>query len=317
MRTSFIKTLYDLAQKDKRIWLLTGDLGYSVLEPFEKFFPERFINMGISEQNMAGVAAGLALSGKIVFVYSIANFPVMRCLEQVRNDICYHNLNVKIVAVGGGVAYGSAGYSHHAIEDLAITRVMPNMTVLAPGDPAEVRLATKAIAAHYGPCYLRLGKGGEPTVHKTMNQFSIGKAIPIRDGEDVSIISTGGILHEAMLAAKILLRQGYSTSVTSMPTLKPLDERCILTLCQKKGIVITIEEHGPDGLGSAVAEVIARSGVPTRFISLTLKPEHYTTVGDQKYLRNLSGISAEGIVETVLDALVPSRKTEKQSGSEL
>src|SRR3972149_11388361 len=167
MRTAFIQSVSEWAAQDERIWLLVGDLGYSVVESFAERFPHRFVNMGIAEQNMIGVAAGLALSGKVVFVYSIANFPVMRCLEQIRNDVCYHNLSVTVVAVGGGVAYGTAGYTHYAVEDLAVMRAMPNMRVLTPGDPVEVRWATRSIPAHPGPCYLRLGKGGEAVVHKS------------------------------------------------------------------------------------------------------------------------------------------------------
>ena len=193
MRAAFIETMLDLAEHEERIWLLCGDLGYSVLERFAERFPGRFVNVGVAEQNMTGVAAGLALSGKIVFTYSIANFPIMRCLEQIRNDICYHDLNVKIVAVGGGFAYGSAGYSHHALEDLVIMRSLPNMTVLAPGDPTEARLAIRAVLSHTGPCYMRFGKAGEPTVHPTEPHFEIGHVIPMRSGTDALVVSTGGM----------------------------------------------------------------------------------------------------------------------------
>ena len=193
MRTAFINTLNELASRDERIWLLCGDLGFSVLEPFAKSFPNRYVNVGVAEQNMTGVAAGLALSGKIVFTYSIANFPVIRCLEQIRNDVCAHNLNVKIVSVGGGFAYGSAGYTHHGTEDLAIMRVLPNMTVLAPGDPVETRLLTVAATEQPGPCYLRLGKAGEPTIHTSEPEITIGKAIILRQGGDGTLISTGGM----------------------------------------------------------------------------------------------------------------------------
>ena len=165
MRTTFIETLCDLAERDERIWLITGDLGFSVLERFSERFPERYINAGVAEQNMTGIAAGLAHSGLVVFTYSIANFPVMRCLEQIRNDVCYHNMNVNVVAVGGGFSYGTAGYTHHGVEDIAVMRAMPNMTVVAPADPYETRKATESVAAHAGPCYLRLGKSREPDVH--------------------------------------------------------------------------------------------------------------------------------------------------------
>src|SRR5262249_54572532 len=161
----FINTLCTLAGQDERVWLLTADLGYSVLERFAARFPDRYVNVGVAEQNLIGIAAGLARCGKVPFVYSIANFPTLRCLEQIRNDVCYHEGNVKVVAVGGGLAYGAQGYTHHGVEDLAVLRVLPGMTVVAPGDPVETRLVTEAIARHPGPCYLRLGKDREPILH--------------------------------------------------------------------------------------------------------------------------------------------------------
>src|SRR5271168_2577576 len=179
MRTAFFRALADLAERDERVNLIVGDIGFGVTENFARRFPQRFLNVGVAEQNMTGIAAGLALSGKIVFTYSIANFPILRCLEQVRNDVCYHNANVKIVAVGGGLAYGSLGATHHATEDLAIMRSLPRMTVIAPGDPFEAEAATRAVAAHSGPCYLRLGRAGEPAIHKSEVEFQIGKAIPV------------------------------------------------------------------------------------------------------------------------------------------
>src|SRR6267142_4822159 len=176
MRGSFFSALLQLAEHDERVYLVVGDLGFGVTDPFARRFPGRFLNVGVAEQNMTGIAAGLALSGKIVFTYSIANFPILRCLEQVRNDICYHAANVKVVAVGGGLAYGSLGSTHHATEDLAIMRVLPQMVVVAPGDPAEASAATQAVAAHPGPCYLRLGRGGDPRVHPGPIHFELGKA---------------------------------------------------------------------------------------------------------------------------------------------
>src|SRR5712691_10038528 len=165
MRPAFFRALPELAAADERVNLVVGDLGFGVVEPFVERFPARFFNAGVAEQNMTGIAAGLALSGKTVFTYSIANFPTLRCLEQIRNDVCYHNANVKVVAVGGGFAYGALGMTHHATEDLAIMRALPGMVVVAPGDPLETELATRAIVSHSGPCYLRLGRAGEPKVH--------------------------------------------------------------------------------------------------------------------------------------------------------
>lgn len=303
MRNAFIETLCDIARQDERVWLLCGDLGYSVLERFAEQFSERFVNVGVAEQNMMGVAAGLARSGKIVFTYSIANFPVMRCLEQIRNDIGYHAANVKIVAVGGGMAYGTAGYTHHGIEDLAVMRVMPNMTVVAPGDPIETRLATRAIAAYDGPCYLRLGKGGEPVVHTTPPEFAIGRALVLRDGTDVALFSTGAILPVALAAADILAGEGVRAGVVSVPTLRPLDRAAIIRAAAPARVVVTVEEHLTwGGLGSAVAEVLSEAAAGVRLLRLGLvaAPD---LVGAQAYLRQRYGLDATGIAGSVRAAL--------------
>lgn len=298
MRNAFIETLLSLAERDERIWLLCGDLGYSVLERFAQQHPNRFVNTGVAEQNMIGVAAGLALCGKIVFVYSIANFPVMRPLEQIRLDVCYHSLPVKIVSVGGGLAYGAAGYSHHAIEDLAVMRVLPNMTVLAPGDPVEARQATAASAAWPGPCYLRLGKAGEPVVHPTPPVFEIGKAILCREGGDITLISTGGMLQTTVAAADQLSREGCAARVLSMHTVQPLDEAAVEAAARETGALITIEEHGPGGLGSAVGETLARWGRPVKFAALRLSGNGTPISGSQEALRAAQGLSVQSIVAT-------------------
>src|SRR5947199_5578558 len=204
MRNAFFGTMLALAEHDERVMLVVGDLGFGVVEPFASRFPARFVNVGVAEQNMTGVAAGLALSGKIVFTYSIANFPTLRCLEQVRNDVCYHNLNVNIVAVGGGVVYGPLGYTHHAVEDLAIMRTLPNITVVAPGDPVEVRLATRALAARPGPSYLRLGRATDTVVHREEPGFEIGRPLVLREGGDVVLVAIGGVLANVAEAAERL-----------------------------------------------------------------------------------------------------------------
>lgn len=298
MRNAFIETLFAQAERDERIWLLCGDLGYSVLERFAQRYPNRFVNIGVAEQNMIGVAAGLALSGKIVFVYSIANFPVMRPLEQIRLDLCYHNLPVKIVSVGGGLAYGPAGYSHHAVEDLAVMRGLPNMTVLAPGDPVEAKLATEAIVKQLGPCYLRLGKAGEPVVHTEPPVFEIGKAILCRDGADITLISTGGMLQTVVAAADQLRQTGCAARVLSMHTVQPLDEAAVEAAARETGALITIEEHGPGGLGSAVGEVLARLGQAVKFVPLRLAHTAVSQAGTQETLRAAQGLSVQGIVAT-------------------
>lgn len=305
MRTAFIDTLFALAECDSRIFLMVGDLGFGVVQRFQECLPAQFVNVGVAEQNLTGMAAGIALSGKIVFTYSIANFPVLRCLEQIRNDVCYHRANVRIVAVGGGMAYGALGPSHHATEDLAITRALPNMVVVAPGDPVETRLAVQALIAHQGPAYLRLGRDKEPVVHQTIPAFQLGKALTVRDGSDVTLISTGGMLHTSMRAAMALAEQGVSARVLSMPTIKPLDAAAVLTAAGETSAVFTIEEHSIiGGLGGAVAEVLLEADRRPRFFKrIGLNSGFSSIVGDQDYLRIRYGLDVSGIVSTIRGTL--------------
>lgn len=305
MRSAFIETLVKTARSDERIFLLIGDLGYSVVEPFANEFPGRFVNAGVAEQNMTGVAAGLALSGKIVFTYSIGNFPTIRCLEQIRNDVCYHNADVKIVAVGGGLAYGALGATHHCTEDIAIMRALPNMTVVAPGDPVESALATRAIIERPGPCYLRLGKTGETVIHHKAVDFQLGRAIKVRDGSDATLIATGGMLHSTVQAAEKLAAEGIQARVLSMHTVKPLDAEAVLAAARDTGAVITIEEHSiTGGLGSAVAEVLAEhDNANAIFKRIGLCDSFCTEVGSQKHLREVYSLSVGDIIKSVKSLL--------------
>jgi transketolase len=301
MRSAFFRALYSLAERDERVFLAVGDLGFGVVESFAKRFPERFLNVGVAEQNLTGIAAGLALSGKIVFTYSIANFPILRCLEQIRNDVCYHGANVKIVSVGGGFAYGSLGPSHHATEDLAIMRSLPQMTVVAPGDPEEAEAATRAIAEHPGPCYLRLGRAGESRVHRSSINFRLGQGIQVSDGDDLTLISTGGMLETGIHVVTRLRDRGLRARLLSMHTLKPLDANAVIKAARETGALFTLEEHSViGGLGSAVAEVLAESsnysvlfkrfGVPSSFSSIT---------GSQEYLRTHYHLSADTLADAI------------------
>jgi transketolase len=300
MRTAFMNTLFELAGRDSRICLIVGDLGYSVIEKFAESYPKQFVNAGVAEQDMTGIATGMALSGKIVFTYSIANFATLRCLEQIRNDVCYHRVNVKVVAVGGGLAYGSLGVSHHATEDLAILRALPGMVVVAPGDPVEAELATRAVAAHDGPCYLRLGKAGEPVVHATRPDFQLGRAIQLRDGRDLTLISTGGMLATAVAAADRLAAQGLSSRLLSMHTISPLDVEAVRSAARETRRLVTIEEHSiVGGLGSAVAEVVADQPEHAPLTRLALRPVFNSQAGDQQYLKSLHGLDLDGIVASV------------------
>ena len=310
MRDTFVRTLTELAKNDKNIELLTGDLGFGVLKPYWEAVPDQFTDAGIAEQNMTTVAAGMALEGRTVFTYSIGNFPTLRCLEQIRNDCAYHEANVKIVCVGGGLVYGSLGMSHHATEDLAVMRALPGVIVMAPGDPAEAEAATRAIAACRGTCYLRLGRGGERRVHKSLPDFRIGKAIWIRDGSRgngknkpgaadepcIAVFSTGAILDEVCDACRELENAGIRVIQYSFPTVKPIDSETITACVKEAAAVFTIEEHNiTGGFGSAVAEVMAEAGGAPPLYRIGLHDEYCTKVGSQQYLREEYGLSAEKI----------------------
>lgn len=297
MRDTFVRTLVELAMQDKSIELITGDLGFGVLKPFWEQCPNQFTNAGIAEQNMATIAAGMALSGKTVFTYSIGNFPTLRCLEQIRNDCAYHNANVKVVCVGGGFVYGSLGMSHHATEDLAVMRALPDVVVMAPGDLIEAEEATKAITEYSGTCYLRLGRGGEMKIHDRIDNFQIGKAVKVHDGERVAIFSTGAIFEEVQGAYKLLKAQNYNPVVYTFPTVKPIDQGVIKKCAEECELIATCEEHNIiGGFGSAVAEVVAElKEKKASLLRIGLNDEYAIEVGNQKYLRKQYGMDSKAI----------------------
>jgi transketolase len=301
MRDAFVGRLTDLADADPRIMLITGDLGFGVLTKFAQRFPRQFINAGVAEQNMMGLATGLAMEGHIVFTYSIANFGTLRCLEQIRNDAAYHDANVKVVAVGGGFSYGALGVSHHATEDLAILRAVPGVTVVAPNDDWEAAEATAALVRRPGTAYLRLDRSsvaGTPAQHE---EFSLGTARTVREGQAATIITTGGMLAEALAAHDTLSREGLITRVVSLHTLTPIDTAAILDACRATGGIVTVEEHSVvGGLGSAVAEVCADASLfPRAFRRIGLRAGFSSIVGGQQYLRTRYGIDSAAIVEAV------------------
>lgn len=306
MRSTFVNTLIRLAKDNKKIELLTGDLGFGVLKPYWEYLPEQFTNVGIAEQNMTSLAAGMALSGKIVFTYSIGNFPTLRCLEQIRNDCAYHKANVKIVCVGGGLAYGSLGMSHHATEDIAIMRALPEVIVMCPGDLVEAEEATKAIARVNGTCYLRLGRGGEKRIHDKIENFEIGKAIKIQESEKstskkIALFSTGAILDEVSAACKKLEEKNINVIQYSFPTVKPIDTRVIRECAEKVDWIVTLEEHNlTGGFGSAVAEVLSGLNVKAKLERIGIEDCYCTQVGDQEYLREQYGISKKEIVKRIM-----------------
>ena len=304
MRDTFVRTLIALAKENPNIELITGDLGFGVLKPFWERLPDQFINAGIAEQNMTSAAAGMALEGKTVFTYSIGNFPTLRCLEQIRNDCAYHGANVKIVCVGGGFVYGSLGMSHHATEDIAVMRALPGVAVLCPGDLVEAEEATKAVAKYPGTCYLRLGRGGEKRIHDHIDNFEIGKAIKIHDGEKIAIFSTGAIFEEVADAEAILAEHDIYPAVYTFPTVKPIDRAVIARCAADFDMIVTVEEHNiVGGFGSAVAEVLAELPERARLLRIGIHDTYSSIVGSQKYLRSQFGLDSGGIATQVLEAL--------------
>ena len=249
MRDAFIRTLIERARVDKRVFLIIGDLGFGVVEGFAAEFPERFVNAGVSEQSMIGVAAGLADSGYHPFVYSIANFPTFRCLEQLRNDVCYHKLPTTVVSVGAGFAYGALGYSHHAVEDAAVMRALPGMTVVSPADPWETSKATLALADLSSPSYLRLGKAGEPVLSRGVagHTFEIGVPICYKKGKGIALLVMGSVLESALEAAALLEAAGTAVpSVYSVHTVAPINPRPS-ERSRIHSLLVTIEEHSLTG----------------------------------------------------------------------
>ncbi len=299
MRTAFIRTLTALAKDDPSIMLLTGDLGFSVLEEFRDALPRQYLNAGVAEQNMIGVATGLALSGKRVFVYSIAPFVTFRCLEHIRNDVCYHDVPVCIVGVGGGYSYGHMGPTHHALEDIAVMRSLPNMRVLCPGDPLETAAAVRAIVEHPGPCYLRLGKAGEPALHREPFSLEIGKAIEMFSGSDAMLIATGAMLETARDAVLLLEARGIRAGLLSMPTVKPFDAGAVV-LAARAGLIATVEEHSRiGGLGSAVAETLAERRILCPHVLFAAPDAFADAVGSQSSLRAKAGVTAATVAAEI------------------
>lgn len=301
MRKAFNEELLKAARDDERIHMILADIGYGEIEPFAEAFPKRFINCGVAEQNMTGVACGVAMEGNIAITYSIANFPTLRCLEQIRNDVCYHNANVKIVIIGGGMAYGPLGVSHHSTEDIAIMRALPNMVVLAPCDIPEARVAVHAMLAYDGPVYYRCGYKKEKDVHSGPFRFEIGKASRIRDGQAATIVFTGTIGYNCKLAAERLAAEGIDVRLLSMHTVKPIDREALMAAAKETGAILTVEEHNLcGGLGGAVAEALLDTGAPVRrFRRIALPDVHVSKIGSQDWLRDQYGMGVEAIAQAV------------------
>jgi transketolase len=295
LRTAFIEQLLIEARRNPRIFLVVGDLGYSVIEPFQAEFPDRFLNAGVAEQNMTGVAAGMASEGFHVFTYSIGNFPTLRCLEQIRNDVCYHNFPVTVVAVGAGMAYGNMGYSHHCVQDIACLRGMPNLTLLSPADPGETRSCVEWLSKNPGPSYLRLGKAGEPTIHSEVVTFT-GPVKVLDRGSRIAIVATGSVLMEAVNASAVLAEDGINCDVFSMVRLAPVNDRDFDVLNGYEAI-LTVEEHvAAGGLGELIRSKV-RYGI--RVEGRSVNAGIASQVGTQSELRQLAGLDAESVAANV------------------
>ena len=304
MRDSFVRSVLELAKNDRNVELITGDLGFGVLRPFWETVPDQFLDVGIAEQNMTAMAAGMALEGKTVFTYSIGNFPTLRCIEQIRNDCAYHGANVNIVCVGGGFVYGSLGMSHHATEDLSTMRSLPDVAVFAPADKVEAAAVAKAVAAYPGTCYIRLGRGGEKVIREDIGEFKVGKAIPVCEGTRVAIFSTGDIAGEVMKAKAILESQGITPTIYTFPTVKPIDADTVRACAASHELIVTCEEHNiVGGFGSAVAEVLAEMNNAPRLVRVGIDDTYCAIVGDQNHLRDHYGLTAEKIADRIAKEL--------------
>ncbi len=302
MRVAFVETIEKLAKKNKNLVLISGDLGFSVLDNYISKFLKQYLNAGVSEQNMTGVAAGMAMEGKIPIIYSIVPFATMRNFEQIKNDICYQNLNVKIIGVGSGFSYGPYGHTHYSLEDVGILRTLPGLTIFSPGDPIETELATKKALKIKGPVYIRLGKA-DGVVHQKKFPFTTGQGIVVREGSDLVIFATGIMLYTAVEVSKIL-EKNYSVSIVSMPSIKPIDEKIIIEYAKKVKYVFSLEEHFIiGGLGSGIAEVLSENRVRCSFKRIGVKDVFSKSTGDQNYMREQNGLMPSQIASSILASI--------------
>lgn len=303
MKKMLINTICDIMSENKEVYMFTADLGYGVMDRLQEEYPDRFINVGICEQNMTSMAAGMALEGNIVFTYSIGNFPTLRCIEQIRNDVAYHRANVKIVAVGAGFSYGNLGMTHHATEDIAMMRAIPGMVIFSPADRAETKEAVKAAVKINGPVYIRLGRGGEEDINHM--ELKVNKVMCVKEGmisngkPKVAILGTGTVMSELEKAANVLQNE-FDVAAYSVAQLKPIDVEGIIELCQEADYVVTVEEHNiVGGLGSALAEILAEDTCDCKLIRIGMNDSFTQVVGSPSYLRQYYGLDCDGICRRI------------------
>lgn len=304
MRTAYLDTLYDLAAKDKNVLSLVSDNGLIVYDDFRRDFPEQYFNFGISEGNMITVAAGMASCGKIPFAYTIGAFLAYRAFEFIRLDVCLQKLNVKIVGIGAGMAYSTLGPTHHATEDIAVLRALPNLTLFSPATPLETKAVINAAYKIDGPVYIRLGTNNEPEIYNEEYKFEVGKGIKIKEGNDITFVTTGSIAYTALQVAKLLEQKNVSVRVVNIHTIKPFDKDIVEQAAKETDRIITIEEHSIiGGLGSAVAEVIADSGLVTKLDRIGLNDYFAIGYGTPLEVRKMNSLDEVGIYQQVCTIL--------------
>jgi transketolase len=306
MRNAFADEMTRICSTNQRPVLLSGDIGNKLFDKLKAAAPDRFLNCGVAEANMIGVAAGLAMSGFRPFAYTIVPFITTRVLEQIRVDLCYHNVAATVVGVGGGLSYAALGPTHHALEDIALLRVLPNMSVLCPGDALEVRACLKAAMLHDGPLYIRLGKKGEPVVHQSEPVVSIGGSLTVRRGSDCTILAVGNLLPEAMQAAELLAERKIDATVVSLVSVKPLDGEMLTRNFAASKLVVSLEEHSvAGGAGSAILEWICdhNPSAMAKFMRIATPDSFYTKSGKQSYARQQLGLDSTSVAKKIADRL--------------
>lgn len=304
MRNTFAKTLLKHARNDPRIVLMTADLGFKVFDEFRKELPRQFVNVGVAEQNLISIAAGLSMMGKKVYCYSMVTFLVMRAFEQIRVDICNHNLDVTLVGVGGGLSYGMEGMTHHGFEDISIMRSLPSMTVTVPGDPVECAGIIDESVNYKSPLFIRLGKNNDPIVHQNGQGVKIGKVITMFNGSDVAILAAGSTLPIGIEVVKGLKKIGINAMLASVHTIKPLDAPLIDSLARRYKAIFTVEEHSIiGGLGSQVAESLFEKGYNGKFKRFGLPDGYLAEIGDYDHLIKKCGLNKENVIEAVASIL--------------
>ena len=307
MRNAFVAELVECARRDPRLVLLTADLGWNVLDAFAREFPDRFLNVGVAEQNMAGIATGLALAGKRPFMYSIATFATMRCFEQLRNGPALHHLPVCVVGVGGGYAYGNLGPSHFALEDLAVMRSLGGLRVVAPADPLQTRTGVRAVNSQDGPVYLRLGKGGNPEVPGLAGRFVWDTPEVVREGGDLLILATGAVTVEALAAAERLALKGIQAEVAVLAHLPPQPTDSLTGLLRAHRGVLSVEEGVlTGGLGALVAQAISQADLSCRLEMAGVRGPLAGAVGSREHMLARQGLDADSLADLALG--LPRRK---------